>query len=250
MRKGRIRGSRSSGRLGPSSFTIAAAIAARSAFGSGSSETTTAIIPAAIRAKANIGPARPTNGSTNSGATAGPMMVPRPKAPGQPGHGVGALVAVGALGDIGLGRRVRRRAEQAEQGAREEEEHEDQDRRHQVPHAGADHQGAGDHRDHEAEEPHQHQRLAAPPVGRPRPERRAERPQQGREREDRRHQIVGEADLAADGRQHRLHAGVADGGHQRDAEDDGEQLGRQARVRRFGHGAAVTGQSSEGGRKS
>ena len=33
---------------------------------------------AAMSAKANRGPARPTSGSTNNGATAGPMMVPRP----------------------------------------------------------------------------------------------------------------------------------------------------------------------------
>ena len=31
-----------------------------------------------IAAKANSGPGRPTNGSTNSGASAGPMIVPRP----------------------------------------------------------------------------------------------------------------------------------------------------------------------------
>ena len=36
-------------------------------------------MPLPIAAKANNGPASPTNGSTNNGANAGPTIVPRPK---------------------------------------------------------------------------------------------------------------------------------------------------------------------------
>jgi hypothetical protein len=45
-------------------------------FGSHNRIAVTTVI--AIAAKANSGPARPTTGNTNNGATAGPMIVPRP----------------------------------------------------------------------------------------------------------------------------------------------------------------------------
>ena len=76
----------------------------------GRSTTTTA---SAIAAKANSGPASPTSGSTNNGATAGPMIVPEAERRGQRRQRGDAPAAPGLRGEIGLGRRRRRAAEAA-----------------------------------------------------------------------------------------------------------------------------------------
>ena len=144
------------------------------------------------------------------------------RGPGQGGHGLGALLAAGPLGHIGLGRRVGGRAEAAEDRARQQEQHEDHHRRGHVAQARRDDDGAQAHRQAEPAQAQQDQRLASSDVGLSRPDRRGDRPQHRRQREDGRDHGVGNADLPADGGQHRQHARVPQGGRHGHAEENGE----------------------------
>ena len=71
---------------------------------------------------------------------------------------------------------------------------------------GDQHQAAQQHRDDEARQPHQRQRLAAVAVALLRPIRREQHPQQSRPGVGDRHPEIGDPDLAPDRRHHRLQA--------------------------------------------
>ena len=130
-----------------------------------------------IAAKANRGPDRPRSGSTNSGASAGPTMVPRLKLLDSADKRLDPRRAAGARGEIGLGRAGRRRAERAVDGAEDGER-----RRRSAPPASTPLRPASRTSPHSIIEtmnpptPDQGQRLAAVPVALAAPKKGRARP--------------------------------------------------------------------------